>query len=87
MGLIFGGNIVEGGFDAWVNFRVVEEGVGYYLDAAFSVFFEGRGGLCSGWLLIWRAAIDWCIILVRLMMGLGGRYMITFIEGAVDVVL
>ena len=58
---VFGGDLVEGGFDARVNFRVVEEGSRYCLDATFSVFFKERGGLRSGWLLSCCAAIDWCI--------------------------
>ena len=52
----------------------------------FSVFVEERGGLHSGWLLRCCVAIDWFVALVRGILGLGGRYMIKFLEGVGDVV-
>ena len=41
----------------------------------------------SVWLLRCRAVIDWCILLVKVMVGSGGRYVLEFLEGAVDVVV
>ena len=84
---MFGGNIVEGRFGAQVHFGVVKEGAGYFLDETFSVFVKERGDVHSGWMLICRGAMYWFIPLVRVMPGLGGRYMLEFLEGTVYVVV
>ena len=76
---MFVGNLVESCFDARVNCGVVEEGDQYC--------FEDQEGVHSGCLLSFNEAIDWCITLVRGMLGSGGRYMLKFIEGAVEIVI
>ena len=45
---MFGCNLIEGGFDAWVNSLLVEEGGGYFLDATFYLFVEGQVDESSG---------------------------------------
>ena len=82
---MFGGDLVEGEFDALVSFGVVKEGSGYCLDATFPYLSRSGEFFRSVWLLIFHASIYWCIPLVRLMLGSGGRYMLKFLEGKVGV--
>ena len=78
---MFGGNLVEGRFDAQENFGVVEEGASYHLDAKFFVFVGEQGGVLIFWLLRCCVAADWYIPLVMGVLGYGRRYVLRFLRG------
>ena len=50
-GWFFGGDIVEGGFDAGGNFIVIEDGAGYFLDKT-SFFICQGSGRCEQWFFV-----------------------------------